>query len=221
MSLWRGGSSTEALELLEEAIGALERGGAADTAAMYRIKLASMLRQLGRLEEAQRWLPEKREMHPVLERQFLEERARFYLASGRLEEAAVDCRELAAIWETESDGTAERAVVESLLAHALLDAGHHEQAETLARHAADILGPRQHPEAAACVTTMALAATKSAETWDGAAQKEALRMISSHPILSEAAKQRLVEAERSRIEQHWLGRRESGFAPETLAEVAG
>jgi tetratricopeptide (TPR) repeat protein len=213
LRFWKEGTAVQALEILEEAITALESGGARDIAAMYRIKLVSMFRELGRLDDADRWIPEQPEMYPVLERQFLEERARLRLVAGDAGSAVADCRALVELWESEPDAAPEKAVAASLLAQALLDFGDYQQAESLARQAADVLTPRQHPETGACLITVALASSKSGETLDAAAVEDALQMIASHPMLSEAEKQRLTEAERHRIDRYGANR--------VAAEVAG
>jgi hypothetical protein len=70
------------VDLLREAIEQLEAGGAAATAAQYRIKLAAVLRQLGRLEEASQWLPKADNLSAISRRSLLAERAQLQLTAG-------------------------------------------------------------------------------------------------------------------------------------------
>jgi tetratricopeptide (TPR) repeat protein len=82
--LWRAGQSATAVDLLREAVEQLEAGGAAATAAQYRIKLAAVLRQLGRLEEASQWLPKADNLSAISRRSLLAERAQLQLTAGAL-----------------------------------------------------------------------------------------------------------------------------------------
>lgn len=201
--LWRSGQDALAMELIREAIEQLELGGAAATAAQYRIKLSAALRQLGKLDEAWGWLPKDSELSTASRRCLLAERAQLQSAAGRTEEAVADCRELVALWQTApNDPVTEAAVAEALLAKAYLDAGDYAQAEALARKAAEVLGPWQHFEAAGCLVTLALARWRAIGEWTPAFMDEPRRLIQADPLLSAAAKTRILEALAARVEQY-------------------
>ncbi|HEV3201919.1 MAG TPA: site-2 protease family protein [Bryobacteraceae bacterium] len=200
--LWSAGQSALSIDFLREGITHLESGGAALVAGQYRIKLARILRQLGSPDAACQELPALPPLFPALDRAFLTERAQLYLASGRPQLAVADCRELVDLWRAHSCAPApEIASAEALLAKACLAAGDFLEAETLAIQAADVLGPWQHPDAASCLITLALARSQSTGECDSALIGEAFRLLESAVLLSPAEKARLKEAEAARIEQ--------------------
>ncbi|HMC59056.1 MAG TPA: M50 family metallopeptidase, partial [Candidatus Solibacter sp.] len=80
--LWRTGQSALPIAFLREGIAHLEWCGALPVAAQYRIKLAAILRQLGRLDEAWAELPAEPALSPAPRRAFLAERAQLHLVSG-------------------------------------------------------------------------------------------------------------------------------------------
>lgn len=200
--LWRSGQDTLAVDLMREAIEQLELGGAVATAAQYRIKLSGALRQLGKLDEAWHWLPKDGELFTSSRRCLLAERARLQLAARRTDEAVADSRELLALWQTApNDPVTETAVAEAVLAEACLESGDYAQAETLARKATDVLGPWQHFETAGCVVTLALAQWRANSEWTPACVDEARRLIQADPLLSAAAKTRILETQAARTER--------------------
>ncbi len=201
--LWRSGQDALAVDLLREAIEQLELGGAAATAAQYRIKLSAVLRQLGNLDDAWRWLPNEGHLSVNSRRCLLAEKARLELAAGRTEEAVADCRNLLALWQTApNDPVVETAAAEALLAEAYLDAGDYTQAEALARRAAEVLGPWQHFEAAGCLVTLALAQWRITSEWAPDSLDEAHRVIQADPLLSPAAKKRILDSHAARVERY-------------------
>jgi tetratricopeptide (TPR) repeat protein len=201
--LWQLGQGALAVELMREAIEQLELGGAAATAAQYRIKLSAALRQLGKLDEAWQCLPKDAGLSTASRRCLLAERAGLHLAAGRTEEAVDDARELVALWQTApNEPVTETAVAEALLAKAYLDAGDYAQAEAFARKAGDVLGPWQHFETAGCLVTLALAQWRATSEWGPACMDEVERLIEADPLLSPAAKSRILETETARVERH-------------------
>jgi tetratricopeptide (TPR) repeat protein len=201
--LWRWGQDELAVELTREAIEQLELGGAAATAAQYRIKLSAALRQLGELEEVWRWLPKEGELSTGSRRCLLAERARLQLAAGRTQEAVADSRELLGLWQAAPHNPVmETAVAEALLAEAYLEAGEYTQSETLARRAGEVLTPWRHFEAAACLITLALAHWRATSEWTAAAMDESRRLIEADPLLSPAAKTRILETQAARVERY-------------------
>jgi tetratricopeptide (TPR) repeat protein len=201
-TLWRAGQSEMPVSLLREGIAHLESGGAAAVAAQYRIKLAAMLRQLGRLNEANAVLPGEQDFSPALRRAFLAERAQLHLASGRPCPAMADCRELLELWRNHRYfPTPEIASAQALLAQACLAAGGLGEAESLALQAADILGPWQHPDSADCLITVALARLQSGTEFPSDSIREALRRIEEAMLLSPAEKARRRDAEAARLQQ--------------------
>jgi tetratricopeptide (TPR) repeat protein len=196
------GLSALAIDLLREGIAHLESGGAAFVAALYRIKLASVFGQLGRMDEACAELPTGRTLSPALRRAFLAERARLHMVSGRADLAVADCRELVALWMAHSCTPApEIASAEALLAEACLAAGDHGEAAALAAQASDVLGPWQHPDAASCLITIALARSSSASDGSSALIDEAFRLIDGAALLGPVEKARMRECETARIRE--------------------
>jgi Zn-dependent protease/tetratricopeptide (TPR) repeat protein len=200
--LWRAGQSALPIELLREAIGQLESGAATTVAANYRIKLTSILRQLGRLNEARAELPAERAITANTRRAFLTERAQIHLVSGAADLAIADCRELVDLWRAHPCAPPnEIACAEALLAKACLAGGQVQEADTLALHAADVLGPLHHPLVASCLITLALVRAQSDSQQSAAMIAEAYRLIDALALLGPAEKARLKDAETARIEQ--------------------
>jgi len=196
------GLSALAIDLLREGIAHLESGGAAFVAALYRIKLASVFGQLGRMDEACAELPTERTLSPAMRRAFLAERARLLMVSDRADLAVADCRELVALWRAHSCTPApEIASAEALLAEACLAAGDHGEAAALAAQASDVLGPWQHPDAASCLITIALARSSSASDGSSALIDEAFRLIDGAALLGPVEKARMRECETARIRE--------------------
>jgi tetratricopeptide (TPR) repeat protein len=198
-SLWRLGETEMAAGLMADAIAHLEDGGAVPTAARYRIKLASVHRQLGHLDEAWKCLPQAGGLPDFCHRSLLAERARLYLAAARPEDAIADCQRLLPLWRSDP---VETALVESLLAEALLDAGDAAQGVVLARRAADVLGPWQHCEAANCLLTLALAQWHAEGEWSPEYVDKAWQLIELDSLLHRAGKRRLLAAQSARLKRH-------------------
>jgi tetratricopeptide (TPR) repeat protein len=189
--LFTRGESTASIEFLREAVRELEAAGATETAAQYRIKLAGVYRELGRVQDAWSCLPAGDGLAPTLLQILLVERARLQLASGCPEDAFHDCGVLIPHGQCE---TAEQAVVVSLHAQACLETGDFTQAATLARQAAGVLGPWGHYEAARCLIVLALAEARAGGEWDRACVDKARDLIASDLLLSPASKSRLLAA---------------------------
>lgn len=197
--LWCAGESVLAVELLREGIAHLESGGAVPVATQYRIKLAGVLRQLGRPQEGFAELPAEPGLAPILKRSLLGERAELNLAAGRSKLAMTDGHELVALWRAHPCAPEpEIASAEALLAKALLAAGNLAEAEALALEAGDVLGPWQHPAAASCLITLALARSRSGDESASSRMEEAFRVIDRDVLLPRAEKARLRAAEESR-----------------------
>jgi len=200
--LWPAGQSTLPIELMREGIAHLDSGGAASTAGRYRIKLAAILRQCGSSEEALRELPAEPRDPPSLRRAFLAERAELHLVANRPDLAVADCRELVALWRAHPSAPApEIASAEGLLARACLAAGELVEAEAFSEGAYELLAAWQHPDAADCLVTLALARAQSSGEASADGIAEAFRLIDTAPLLAPAEKARLKETEMSRIAQ--------------------
>jgi len=212
-ALWRWEQADLALDWMREAAQKLAAGGAADTAAACRIKIAAAELQLGRPEEVRSALPEEDTLSVPLRRRFLAVRAQLHLAERRGAEAASDSEELLASWLAEPDATAEAALTNSLLAKACLEAGAWEQADVLARKAAEVLEAWGHPEAASCHVTRGLARWRRMREWSAECAGDAVRLIKSDVFHTALEKQNLREAEAARLQRH--GR------PEEALDVRG
>ena len=176
----RAGQSAAATDLLREAVAGLEAGGATASAAAARCQLASVLRRSEQLDAAFEALPKDDSLSVFRRRRLLNERTRIHLEAGRATEAVADARALLALWRAEPEPPAlETALAETLLACACLDAGQKEEAESLSRSAVEVLRTWPHPDAAACVITLALAGE-----WAPACIDEARRLVESDPLLT-------------------------------------
>jgi hypothetical protein len=196
----RAGQPEFAVSLLREAIERLELGSASVAAAQSRIKLAAVLRDLGRLEEAFHSLPNPAALSAVIQRALLAERTELHLLAQRPEHAISDCQQLLALWRAELGAATETAAAEGLLARAFLDAGDSAQAKARARNAAEVLRPWQHPEGARCLITTALARWRTSREWTDGCIAQVLQQIQADPLLWPAEKARFLEGEADRLE---------------------
>lgn len=208
--MWRAGQPAIALELLREAIGNLESAKALNAAARQKIKVTSLLRQVGKEDEAITSLPREDNLPLVLRRYLLSERANLNLAQHRPENAIADCLELIEFWRTESGADAETAVAERLLACAYLEQGNGVEAEALASKAIPVLDPWQYYEAARCRITLALAHLRTAGVWTPDCIAKSVNQIQIDPLLRPPEKGRLLETEAVRLEHY--GRSEDAKA---------
>jgi hypothetical protein len=64
-----------------------------------------------------------------------------------------------------------------------------------------VLGPWQHPDAASCLITLALARSQSTGEFSSAGIDKAFRLIEGAVLLGPAEKARMKEAETARIQQ--------------------
>jgi tetratricopeptide (TPR) repeat protein len=200
--LWSTGQANLATELLREGIANLESGGALGVAALYRVRLAAILRQRGFPDEARAVLPVDRALSPALRRAFLAESVELHLLGRRPDLAVTDCRELVALWRAHPCAPApEIASAEALLAKACLAADEPAEATTLAQAAVAVLGAWQHPDAASCLVTLALTQEPSADEPQADRFAEALRLIDSAALLTPAERVRFKEALATRIPQ--------------------
>jgi tetratricopeptide (TPR) repeat protein len=201
--LCRGGLSELGLELLHEGIRGLEAGGASFTAARFRIKLAAVLQSLGRVCEAAEVLPQEAALPAGLRRPVLAARLEIHLANGQSDTALADGRELVDLWRSHPHAAPpEIASAEALLAKACLAAGDLAAAEELAGNAAEVLGPRLHPNAASCVITIALARSQSAGMQDSRHFTAGLELIDASVLLRPAEKARLKAIESARFRKN-------------------
>jgi tetratricopeptide (TPR) repeat protein len=183
LELSRIGEVEMGLAFQRDAIAGLEECGATITAAQHRIKLATMLREAGRLAEARQALPDEAGLPEHCLRDLLSERVRQNLAIA-------DCERLLELWHGEP---VESALAESLLAEACLESGDHLRAGELAHKAAEVLGPWQHYEMAACLVTIAIA-----EQVPEHAEK-ARQLIEADCLLFPAQKKRLLHTQAARL----------------------
>jgi tetratricopeptide (TPR) repeat protein len=199
-ALWRLGAASMGLEYVREGIQHLEAGGAGFVATRFRIKLANMLRQDGRLKEAAAVLPAEEDVAAELRRAFLEARAELYLAHGRGEAAVADARELVERWQSlGAAAPTEIASAQALLAKALLATGDADAADALAATAAEVLGPRQHPDAASCAITCALASRPTMPGEQEHRVAAGMWLIDTAVLVSAAERARLREVEMARV----------------------
>jgi tetratricopeptide (TPR) repeat protein len=194
--LWRAGQAEPAIGYLREAVDRLEAGGARTTAAAHRIRLCAILRQSGRAEEGAARLPDEAGLPPYLVRTLLAEKVQLHLYAGRPREAVSEARTLVELWRANPvECATELASAEALLARAHLEAGDTSEASDLAQSAFEALDQRQHPDAAGCRITAALA--------DNGVSMEAMaaarRLIEAALLVSPAEKERLISELESRV----------------------
>jgi len=200
--LWRAGQPAIAIELLREAIANLESANAKNAAARQKIKLAAILRQLGKTDEATGLLPQEDGLPVVLRRYLLAERANIHLSLRHSEIALADLETLIELWRAEPDAKAETALAQSLLAAAYLELGNDAEAEMLAGRAIAVLEPWKHYEAMRCRVTLALAHLRMGRPWAATGIEVSVEQIHADPLLRTAEKVRVVEAEAIRLEQY-------------------
>ncbi len=202
----RTGQSAITTDLLREAVAGLEAGGATSSAAVGRCALAFMLRRSGQVDAAFEALPKEDGLSVFRRRHLLNERAHIHMEASRAAEAVADARALLALWRAEPDPPAlETALAESLLAWACLAAGETKEAEALAQSAGEVLRAWPHPDAAACVITLALA-----REWAPACIDEARRVVESDPLLTPREKALCLDKLARYLERH--GRAEAAQA---------
>ena len=156
-TVWLAGTGDFYAELLQESIRKLEEKGPSSRAAGLRIAFASVLRQEGRLAEAEAALPLESDMEPERRRVLLYERAEVFTETRRVAQAVADAREALNLAEREGEDNAiEVASAQAKLAEFLLTAGKADEAEDFARRAGDELIPRRHSDAAGALVTLAL-----------------------------------------------------------------
>jgi tetratricopeptide (TPR) repeat protein len=197
--MWRVGETPLAIDWMREAINGLEAGGAPLVAAQHRVRLAGMLRVMGRLTEARKWLPEESGLPYYCLRPLLMERAHLHLAASEPSQAALACERLLPLWHAEP---LETALTESLLAEACLDAGDHQRAGELSHKAAEVLGPWQHYEMATCLITIALVQRLTDGQLLPEHVEKARELIESDTLLHAIGKARLLDAQRSRLQRY-------------------
>jgi tetratricopeptide (TPR) repeat protein len=198
----QAGLLAKGLELIEEAIGKIEAAGITPTAALYRAKMATILRIDGKLDDAWAVLPQDTSFALAIRRIVLTERAELHLAAERPAQAIADCEELIELWSSEEGAEPERASSRALLAAACLENGDHARAEAVAREAAAGLCPMQHPNAIGCRITEFLARCHLAEGPDDGCVEGAIAVAQAQSLLTSSEIARIVELQIARMDRH-------------------
>ena len=212
--LWRSGQDALAVDLLREAIEQLELGGAAATAAQYRIKLSAVLRQLGNLDDAWRWLPNEGHLSVNSRRCLLAEKARSSWRPG------VRKRRLPIAGTCSPCGRQRRTIRWSrrpppkpCWRKPIW------MREIIRRRRRSPVGPPRcsvrgsTSKRPVCLITLALAQWRITSEWAPDSLEEAHRVIQADPLLSPAAKKRILDSHAARVERY-------GPAKEVRAAVA-
>jgi hypothetical protein len=110
----------------------------------------------------------------------------------------------------------EAAVADGLLARAYLAADDLAAAEPLALRAAQLLGPLQHPEAAAALVTLYLIQWKGTSQASAVLLNDALRLIEDGPLLNRAEKERHLADASARLNHYGLNWDASPAQPQSL-----
>jgi tetratricopeptide (TPR) repeat protein len=185
-SVWMTGAAENAADLFEESIRALEQRGPSSRAAELRVVLATVLRRSGRLIDAEAALPPESALEPERRKTLLQERAEIFAETGRISQAVADAQEvLKLVEENPEESVVELATAQAKLAEYLLAAGKLAEATDFARHACDVLVPRNHPEGAGPLVTLAL--IKNDESREPFIE-HARKLIQNAPLLEAGSK---------------------------------
>lgn len=200
--MWRAGQPGIALELLRDAIEHLDAANAVYAALRQKMRLAAILRQLEKQEEARRLLPDEDNLPPVLLRYLFWERASLSISERCFKNAIPDWLRLIELWHRETGAEAEVAVAESLLAVAYLEQGNNAESGALASKAIAVFGVWKHYEAVRCRVTLALAGEQATGEWRSDCVEASISQIQSDPLLRAAEKVRVLESEAARLERY-------------------
>lgn len=201
VTLWMAGLNDTAVELLWEAIRAIEERGIDNRAARLRVTLVEVLRKAGRLEEAAAALPGGDGLLPDVHESMLTQRAQIHLRAGRFPEAVLDLEEALRLKKADPHASpAEVATAQASLAEGLLDAGRTAEAVLNARRACEELCTNNHPNGAGALITLGILARRDKQDLAGTYVDEALRLIAEAPLLKIASKARFLEAAADRLE---------------------
>jgi tetratricopeptide (TPR) repeat protein len=202
LSLWQAGHDEQAVSLLKESILLLRLRGAANAALRFRLQLAGVLREAGRVREAGCVLPEPGEVGIDFRKTFLKQRGQIRRRSGHMQEALADFRELMRLTAADAQASdVDIALAKSSLAEAHLDAGNIEIAASLAYEAREMLAGIHHPETAAVSVTLALISWRKEERSAPAWLREAMRIYAQAPLLLPAVKARFFESTARKLEE--------------------
>lgn len=202
--LWNGGYPDEGITLITESLRLLEPRAAVESEVRLRVFLASVLRAEGRLEEAERALPELERVGPDMRKDYLTERGAIRRKGRKWPEALADASEALRITLTDTPGDdLAIAMAKNAVAEAYLDAGHLMQAELLAKQAYAVLSAAGHPERTdTCITLAVIGWQKQQSTGDYF--EEALRIWETAPLILRANKARTLEYIAERLERAGL-----------------
>jgi tetratricopeptide (TPR) repeat protein len=218
LNLSRAGQSKCGIDLLREAISNLNTDDTTTTAASQKIKMARILRGLGRHKEAENALPVAESLPGCLKRALTHEQVELAIATGHFEDAVHRCEYLVSLWRREPDAIAEVASAEAIYAIACLETGRYSEADNLAQRAASVLEAWQHPDALRCHVTFALAKWRSTREWIADVLKKSVSLIERDPLLTPTERAWLFAEEADRLEKHGRSSEGEDFRRASLAQ---
>jgi hypothetical protein len=193
MSLCNAGRTEDGLSLVRECIALLEVRGAFRLASSFRLCIAEVLRNAGKVARAACVLPSLKKIGPEQRVEYHSRRGGIRLRGGKLPEAIADLTLSVSLIERDIpvDEIA-LGVVRTLLADALAEAGAIEAAEQLATQARETLAAAGHPWVGAAYITLAIVGWRKTSS-PGSYVEEALRVWDAAPLMLPAQKARSME----------------------------
>ena len=155
-TLWNAGLTENAIALMTECIMLLEAREAVRLAGSFRLLLAEILRNDGRVARAACVLPRRERVHADTLALYHERRGSIRRSGGKLPEAIADLSARLAILEKTPEDEQALADARTQLAEALVETGELGRAENLATLAHDTLQPTGNPEFARCCVARAV-----------------------------------------------------------------
>jgi tetratricopeptide (TPR) repeat protein len=199
--LWHAGRNARAASLLLETAGLCEARGMVRQGLSSRLIATAVLRNSGRLQEAEAAFPAQAEPDIDSMSLFFDQRAELHLAMGRVPEAVADFeRVLRLAEEVPEPDPIGVAKSRAWLAAGYYAAGRIEAAEAAARAAYEVLSPFGHQDAAEALVTLALIGWDRNEETARAQFDRAMRLTADAPFVERADKARFFERTARRLD---------------------